>query len=58
VIAQKLLIFIDPLLKAGQDYQEISEDDFNEEQISVSRLVHLIKSDPETNWRILNMFFE
>ena len=58
-VVSQLLVFINPVLKRENDYEEISELLFKEEQTQVAKIVWQIKSsDPALVWDILKIFID
>lgn len=55
----QVLTFIEPLLVRLPDYEAVSELQFKEEQIQVSKIVFFINSeDPAQNWGILKKLID
>ena len=55
----QVLTFIEPLLVRLPDYQEVSENQFKDEQTMVAKVVFQINSeDPAVNWGILKKFID
>lgn len=58
-LTSQLIKFINPILVTEKDYVEIEPFEFEEEQQSVAKLVHLVKgADSNLTLQILNLFKE
>lgn len=58
-LTKQLIKFINPLLVTEKDYVEVENFEFEEEQLSVAKLVHLIETDDlSKTLEILNVFKE
>ncbi|KAL4451052.1 hypothetical protein ABPG74_021374 [Tetrahymena malaccensis] len=58
-IAEQLVLFIHPLLVTEKDYIEVSQNDFEEEQNLVCKMLHLVHhDDAQEYWNILRLFFD